>query len=218
MLGSYIGTTATAWLVSLKLTGIGPIFIVAGTLIGLLPFKIKVIGKAIFYFGFIFFSLDLVSGSLEPLRSSPQLTQLLLYTDSPLRGILFGTLLTVILQSSTVVTGLAIIFVQQNMLESMHAIPIVLGANIGTTATALIASIKMGAAARKAAAANTIINTVGVVAIFPFLTFFTDWVIKLAPTPSMVVAIAHLGFNILLVSIFLAALTPFVRLMNRIFD
>ncbi len=218
MLGSYIGTTGTAWLVSLKLTGIGPIFIVVGTVIGLLPFKIRVFGKALFYFGFIFFSLDLISNSLEPLKSSVALTELLLHTNSALKGIFIGVLLTVVLQSSTVVTGLAIIFVQQSMLSPEQAIPIVLGANIGTTATALVASAKMGGIAKKAAVANTLMNTIGVIVFFPFLGPFTDLVLSLAPTPSMVVAVAHLGFNIVLVSAFLALLHPFVRLMGRMFD
>src|SRR5690606_35997656 len=143
MLGSYVGTTGTAWLVSLKLTGIGPTFIVLGSLINLLPIRAKVFGKALSYFGFIFFSLDLTSTALGPLKDSTQLRELLLFTNTPTKGIFMGILLTIILQSSTVVTGLAIIFVQQRLLLPADSIPIVLGANIGTTFTALFASLKM---------------------------------------------------------------------------
>ena len=64
---SNIGTTSTAWLVSLKLTGIGPFFIVLGAVLSAIPTRFKVLGKAAFDFGFIFFSLDLVSFTLKPL-------------------------------------------------------------------------------------------------------------------------------------------------------
>ncbi|MBE7448114.1 MAG: Na/Pi symporter [Kofleriaceae bacterium] len=64
LLGANVGTTVTAWLVSLKLTGIGPAFIVLGTVVSIVPFRVKVFGQALFYFGLIFFSLELVSGSL----------------------------------------------------------------------------------------------------------------------------------------------------------
>jgi phosphate:Na+ symporter len=218
MLGSYIGTTLTAWMVSFKLTGIGPIFIVLGSVIGLLPWKIKIFGKGLFYFGFIFFSLDLVSSSLQPLKESTYLAEFLLYTNTALKGIIVGTLLTIIMQSSTVVTGLTIIFVQQGMLTPEASIPIVLGANIGTTVTALYATLGMSHTAKKSAWANTIINVIGVMIIFPFLTPFTNFVLEAAPNNSLVVAIAHLFFNLVLVTLFLIFLTPFVKLLNRFFD
>lgn len=218
MLGAYIGTTATAWMVSFKLTNIGPVFIVLGALLSALPFKVKVFGKAVFYFGFIFFSLDLVSTSIAPLKDSVILTNLLLYTSNSLVSIGIGVLLTIILQSSTVVTGLAIIFVQQHLITPADSIPIVLGANIGTTFTALFASFRMSKNAQKAAVSNTLINTIGVILLYPFLSPYTEWVLKTAPNDSMVVATAHLSFNIVLVTIFLIALTPFVSLIEKIFS
>ena len=63
LLGANIGTTSTAWLVSLKLTSIGPFFIVLGTALSALPTRFKILGKAAFYFGFIFFSLIASSGA-----------------------------------------------------------------------------------------------------------------------------------------------------------
>lgn len=217
MLGSYVGTTATAWLVSFKLTGIGPIFIVLGTLISLIPFRFNVFGKGIFFFGFIFFSLDLVSSSIAPLRESEFLTELLLHTSNKLISILIGIVLTVVLQSSTVVTGLTIIFVQQGLLQPADSIPIVLGANIGTTFTALFVSLSMGLTAKKFAVSNTLINIIGVLLFIPFLDAFTIWTLSVSPNETMVVAIAHLGFNVVLVSIFLIFLNPFIRLIDKMF-
>jgi len=73
LLGANVGTASTAWLVSLKLTSIGPFFIVFGALLGALPTRFKMLGKVAFYFGFIFFSLDVVSFTLKPLAQSPLL-------------------------------------------------------------------------------------------------------------------------------------------------
>lgn len=218
MLGAYVGTTATAWLVSFKLTGIGPIFIVLGTLISLLPYRIKVFGKGIFFFGFIFFSLDLVSSSIAPLRESEHLKELLLHTSNKLVSILIGIVLTIIMQSSTVVTGLTIIFVQQGLLQPADSVPIVLGANIGTTFTALFVSLSMGQTAKKFAVSNTLINTFGVLLFIPFLDAFTLWTLSVSPNPTMVVAISHLGFNVVLVAIFLIFLNPFIKFIDYIFE
>lgn len=218
MLGAYVGTTATAWMVSFKLTGIGPIFIVLGTLISLLPYQIKVFGKGIFFFGFIFFSLDLVSTSVAPLKESEYITELLLHTSNKLVSILIGIVLTIIMQSSTVVTGLTIIFVQQGLLQPADSVPIVLGANIGTTFTALFVSLSMGQTAKKFAVSNTLINTFGVLLFIPFLDAFTDWTLSVSPNATMVVAISHLGFNLVLVTIFLAFLNPFVRFIDWLFE
>lgn len=216
ILGAYIGTSLTAWIVSLQISGIGPIFIVLGTIISLLPFKIRVLGKALFFFGFIFFSLDLVSSALTPLKQSAELAHLLLETQNPYMGFIIGIVLTVVLQSSTVVTGLTIIFVQQGLILPENSIPIVLGANLGTTGTALFASISMGRTAKKAALSNTIINLVGAIIIFIFLGPFTQFVLTNTPDISMVVAFAHLSFNILLTTIFMIFLTPFVKLMDKL--
>lgn len=216
ILGAYIGTSLTALVVSLQISGIGPIFIVLGTLISLLPFKIKVLGKALFFFGFIFFSLDLVSSSLSPLKQSAELAHLLLQTTNPLMGFIIGAILTVILQSSTVVTGLTIIFVQQGLIAPPDSIPIVLGANVGTTGTALVASLQMNITARKAALSNTIINIIGAIIVFIFLSPFTDFVLKNTPDINMVVAFAHLTFNVMLTAMFMIFLTPFVNFMDKI--
>ncbi|WP_413585457.1 Na/Pi cotransporter family protein [Bdellovibrio sp. HCB274] len=217
MLGSYVGTTLTAWMVSFKLTGIGPFFIVLGAVIGLLPWRMKMFGKALFYFGFIFFSLDLISDSLQPLKQSQYLADFLLYTNTPFKGILVGILLTAIMQSSTVVTGLAIIFVQQGMLTPEASIPVVLGANIGTTITGLYATLNMNHTAKKAAWCNSIINILGVMLLYPFMSPFTQMVLELAPNESLVVAMAHLAFNVCLVTVFLIFLKPFVRVIDRVF-
>ncbi len=211
LLGANIGTTSTAWLVSLKLTGIGPFFIVLGTLLSAIPTRFKVLGKAAFYFGFIFFSLDLVSFTLKPLAQSPLFAEVLTRSSTPLTGVLAGMVVTGIVQSSSITTGLCILLVQQAILPAAAAIPIVIGANIGTTATALVASIKMQRTARRVAIANFCFNTFGVVLFLPFLGWFATKVVDFAGEPGRAVAWAQLIFNLVMTLAVLILLRLFRR-------
>ncbi|TNF60694.1 MAG: Na/Pi cotransporter family protein [Burkholderiales bacterium] len=203
LLGAKVGTTATAWLVSFELTQIGPYLIVVGGLLTMLPLQIRVIGRAIFYFGFIFFTLDLIGQSLEPLRQDPRILEQLSRASVPWIGVLLGALVTMVLQSSSVVSGLSVVLVQQGVLPPEAAIAIVVGSNAGTTVTALIASIPMDAFARRAALMNTLFNSIGVLLMLPWITPFARWAIALGETPDQAVAIAHLAFNLGLALFFL---------------
>jgi Na/Pi-cotransporter len=198
LLGANIGTTSTAWLVSLKLTGIGPFFIVLGTVLSAIPTRFKALGKAAFYFGFIFFSLDLVSFTLKPLAQSPLFAEALSRASTPLMGVLAGMVVTGIVQSSSITTGVCILLVQQTILPATAAIPIVIGANIGTTVTALVASIKMQKTAKQVALANLCFNAFGVVLFLPFLGWFAAKVVDFAGEPGMAVAWAQLIFNLVM--------------------
>jgi Na/Pi-cotransporter len=211
LLGANIGTTSTAWLVSLKLTSIGPFFIVLGAALSALPTRFKMLGKAAFYFGFIFFSLDVVSFTLKPLAQNPLFTEVLRQSSTPLVGALAGMVITAIVQSSSITTGLCILLVQQNLLAATAAIPIVIGSNIGTTATALVASIKMQKTARRVAVANLCFNTVGVLLFLPFLGGFAAKVVELTGDPGTAVAWAQLTFNIVMTLTVLLLLRIFQR-------
>jgi phosphate:Na+ symporter len=207
LLGANVGTTSTAWLVSLKLTFIGPFFIVFGTILSALPTRWKILGKAAFYFGFIFFSLDLVSGTLKPLQDLPLFREMLTQARSPLMGIVVGLLITAIVQSSSITTGLAILLVQQGMLAPTAAIPIVLGSNVGTTSTGLIASLSMSKTAKRTAVANLVFNVLGVAIFLPFLAKFSEIVVEVSP--GFAVAWAQLIFNLVLTVTMLALLRVF---------
>ena len=211
LLGANVGTTSTAWLVSLKLTSIGPFFIVLGALLSALPIRLKMLGKVAFYFGFIFFSLDVVSFTLKPLAGSPVFTALLSRSSSPLAGVIAGLFITAIVQSSSITTGLCILLVQQNLMPVTAAIPIVIGANIGTTTTALVASIKMQSTARRVALANLCFNVLGVLLFLPFLKTFALRTVQLAGDPGMAVAWAQLIFNLVMVFAVLVLLRFFHR-------
>ncbi|HVL76265.1 MAG TPA: Na/Pi symporter [Noviherbaspirillum sp.] len=206
MLGAHVGTTATAWLVSFKLTGIGPLFIVLGTLLSMMPKRIAIFGKAAFYFGLVFFTLDLIGSELRPLREHGMLAEWLQLAQVPILGILTGIVITALVQSSSVTTGLAIVLVQQGMLAPEAAIAIAMGANIGTSTTALIASTAMKQSARRAAVANLGFNLVGVTLFFPFIPAFAAAVIDASASPGIAVAAAHLIFNVIVSTLFMLVL------------
>ncbi|MGL4315102.1 MAG: Na/Pi cotransporter family protein [Pseudomonas sp.] len=206
LLGANVGTTATAWLVSLKLTSIGPIFIVLGAFLSMLPRHLRVAGKSVFYFGLIFFALELISVELKPLHQHPVFAQWLALAQVPWLGVLMGVVFTAVVQSSSVTSGIAILLAQQGVLPAEAAIPIVIGANVGSTSTALLASIGMNPAARATAMANCLFNTVGAIIYFPFLQPFAQAMVGFAGDPGMAVAWAHLIFNLTTALAFLLSL------------
>lgn len=206
LLGANVGTTATAWLVSFKLTGIGPVFIVLGAAVSAFGGRFRVFGQPVFYFGLIFLTLDLLSAALLPLREQALVVQWLGYARQPLIGAGLGLVLTAIVQSSSVTTGLVILLVQQGMLPPEAGIPVVIGANIGTTSTGLIASLNMAPVARATAVANFLFNTAGVVLFLPVMTTFSHAVVARTPTADAAVAWAHLLFNVTVALVFLLSL------------
>ncbi|MCB1145278.1 MAG: Na/Pi cotransporter family protein [Leptospiraceae bacterium] len=169
LLGANIGTTATSWLVSYKLTGIGPVVIILGTFIGILPYRIRLIGNSLFYFGFILFSLDLISSALRPLQNEPAIQEILLNWNNPYVAALGGMIVTAIVQSSSVVSGMAILLHSFGFISVQEGIGIILGAIIGTTSTALIASTQFNRAAKLSAIVNFIFHFTGAVVLIPFI-------------------------------------------------
>ena len=182
-----------------------------GALLTVLPGPLRVAGKSVFYFGFIFFALDLISHSLGPVKESPWVLDFLAHTSSPLFGAASGALLTAVVQSSSVVTGLAILLVQQGSLDVPGAVAIVIGANLGTTVTGLIASIPMQQAGKRTALANLVLNLIGVALFVPFSRQLADFVSGLTEDPGMAVATAHLFFNLAVALVALPCVRPLAR-------
>jgi Na/Pi-cotransporter len=206
LLGANVGTTATAWLVSFKLTGIGPAFIVLGAVLSSTAGRFRIFGQPVFYFGLVLLTLDLLSASLRPLQQEPLVMAWLGYARQPLIGTVLGAVVTAVVQSSSVTTGLVILLVQQGMLPAEAAIPVVIGANIGTTSTGLIASLHMSPVARATAVANLLFNMAGVLTFLPVVVPFSQWIVSWADSADASVAWAHLAFNLTVAAVFLVSL------------
>lgn len=195
-LGANVGTTSTAWLMSIDVALLGPLLIVISVALSILPGRVALFGRSIFYLGVVLLALRLISDYVAPLKTSPEVAEWLAHARNPVFGLMLGVVGTALLQSSSVLVGLAVVAVQQDLLQAGDVIPIVLGSNIGTTSTALLASIQLGGAAQRAALANFIFNAVGVAIFLPFLDPFSRLIYLLAGNGTMAVATTHLLFNI----------------------
>ncbi len=217
LLGANIGTTLTTQLVAWKATGMGPFFIVLGFLLSLIKSKYGAIGKSLFYFGFVFFSLEVISSAVEPLKTNTQFLELISQSSSVWLGVLMGAIFTVMVQSSSVATGVAVILVQQGILDIHQGILISLGANIGTTVTPMLSTWSMDIFAKRAAIGNGIFNVIGVLAILPVLPLFEQVLIGDGSLASgQVLANAHFWFNLGSTFIFMIFLKPYVLLLEKI--
>ncbi len=215
IVGANIGTTITAQLVAFKLTSFGPLFILIGFVWGLIGGRYKFIGKPLFYFGLVFFGLELVSGSLDPIREDPQIISLISNLDNFFIALLVGVLFTTAVQSSSVTSGLMVVLASSGLLTLEQAIPVLLGANIGSTTTTLFASAKMDLWARRAATAHLLFNVGGVLIFIPLAGLLATVVADLTPDVGQQVANAHLIFNVVTAVIFLVLLRQFQKLVVR---
>ncbi|WP_367915052.1 Na/Pi cotransporter family protein [Leadbetterella sp. DM7] len=215
LLGTNIGTTSTAWIVSMNSYFLGPFFIVLGSAISMIPTKIAVAGKSVFYFGFIFFSLSYISQAMEPIRDDPFLVQILSRASNPLLGIIYGIVITVIIQSSSVVVGLVIVLLSQGTIDINSAIPIVIGANIGTTSTALLVSMQYSSVSKLVAWAASFFNIIGVIIMFPFFGLLKHIAVNFSHLPSLQVAIAYTISNTFTSVFFLVLINPTLRRLQK---
>ena len=197
MIGANVGTTLTAWLIALKVAGLGPVFVTLGGLWSLTgPRPWRPYGKAVFHFGLIFLALDLISQALAPLAQNPALADWHELLDSPVLALLFGALLTALVQSSSVVSGLAVLAVSQGIVAPQVAVWLVAGANIGTTSTALLASAALDMLARKLALLNTGFNILGVLLFATLLQPVIGLILATGMAATQQVALVHTVFNL----------------------
>ena len=213
--GANLGTTVTAQLVAFKLTAFAPAFIILGFLLSFIRSKYSIFAKSLFYFGFVFFTLNLISSTLAPLQEDARLISFLTEPQNVFVGVLIGGFITAIVQSSSVTTGLAIIFTQQGLMSLDNAIPILMGANIGTTATALISIISMDIAAKKTAMAHFLFNLGGVILFLPLISFMGKSLPLFSTDPAIALANFHLIFNLVSSLIFLVLSKPFSSVIDK---
>ena len=214
--GANVGTTVTAQLVALKLTSFAPALILVGFVIGYLPFKYRIFGRSIFYFGLVFFSLNLVAGAVEPLKENPGIRALLLNIDGNVTGIIIGAVFTALVQSSSVATGVTIIMLSQGALTFEQALPIMIGANVGTTLTSLLAALSLDTSARRTAMSHVLYNLGGALLFLPILGPFGQLLSQLDLAPEATLAAAHLVFNVVTALVFMIFTNPFAALVSRV--
>lgn len=232
ILGANIGTTMTAQLMAFKISdyiwmivfiGFAMFFIGKGE-------KIKSIGQTIFAFGLLFVGIETMGAVMKPLAANPIFTDLIAkVSDVPILGVLLGTVMTLVVQSSSATIAVLQSFASQPAADGVTsiiglagAIPILLGDNIGTTITALLASIGQSKNARRTAVAHSVFNIAGCFLFIWFIPIFADLVRFISPKGNEVdviarqIANAHMSFNIINTLIWLPLIPLMVKIVNFI--
>ena len=225
--GANIGTTMTAQLLAFKLSD----YIYPIIFIGFIMYfiskkdKIKQIGMVIFSFGLLFEGIEIMGSVMKPLATSDVFIQLMgQVKDMPILGVALGTVMTLVVQSSSATIAVLQNFASQagpdgvtSIIGLAGAIPILLGDNIGTTITAVLASIGQSRDAKRVAAAHCTFNITGAAVAFCILPYFAkavQYISTKGPEVSVIsrqIANAHTLFNVTVTLIWL----PLIPLMVR---
>ncbi len=171
ILGANIGTTVTGQLIAFNLSDIAPLFVIIGVVMFMFCDKqnIKKIGVVILGFGILFMGLSTMSGAMSSFRESPEIVSLLGSLTNPLMAILVGFVITAILQSSSATVGIVILMASQGLLAFEICFFLILGCNMGSCVSALLASIGGKKDAKRAAWIHFLFNIIGSLVIFIIL-------------------------------------------------
>lgn len=230
LFGANIGTTVTAWLLSLaglesssfivqifKPQNFAPILAIIGTAFTMVAKsdKKKTLGAIFIGFTVLIYGMDIMSGSVESLAEEPWFSSLFVKFTNPILAVIVGTVVTAVIQSSSASVGILQALSLTGAISYNVAVPIIIGQNIGTCATGLISSIGAGAKAKRVALSQLFINFGGMLVLLPvyllvtkLLSLPTD-VLKVNPVS---IAIIHTVFNVVTVII----LMPFVKFIANL--
>ena len=225
IMGSNIGTCITSWILSLSSLGNYASFFNLDNLIGILAlisiillFRKKSKG-ANFTFGLIILILgmNIMSDSLIPLTENEIFFTLLNYLTNPLLGLLAGIIITAIFQSSSIVIGIIESLTMSNKINFLLGFTLILGSNIGTCITAIIASINTNKTSKKVSMFHLIFNILGALIFltsFYILNYFFNFSFTYKPINAFDIALIHTLFNLLSTIILL----PFTKKMLNLCD
>ena len=232
ILGANIGTTMTAQIIAFKISDYIYVFIFIGFLIHFIckSEKIKNIGQTIFAFGLLFLGIETMGSVMKPLASSPFFTNLIgQVAHVPVLGVLVGTLMTLVVQSSSATIAVLQNFASQagpdgvtSIIGLVGAIPILLGDNIGTTITALLASVGQSKDAKRTAVAHCMFNLSGAFLFIWFVKPYASLIQYISPKGNEVdvisrqIANAHTGFNLVMTLVWIPLIPVMVKIVMKI--
>ena len=178
IIGSAIGTTLTLQLVALNISKYALAFVALGFILNFFSKRhyFKHLGQIITGLGLLFLGLMLMSESIGPLKTFQPVIDALLEMENPLIGVLAGIIFTAITQSASAFIGIVIILGSQGLLSLEASIPLLIGANVGTSVTAIIASVGVSTEAKKVAVAHTVYRIIGAGLIVWWIPAFADLV------------------------------------------
>lgn len=210
IMGANIGTTVTAQMIAFRPENLALPAVGLGAILYFLAREKPAgnAGQAVLGFGLLFLGLEAMDASMQPLRDLPSFGRtMVLLSGNPLLGVVAGTVMTAILQSSTATIGMLQSLAAQGFVPLKAAIPIMFGDNIGTTTDALIAGIGASLEARRAAVLHTLFNLIGTLLFLGLLPLAVRVVALTSSDISRQIANAHTLFNVVSAAVML----PFSR-------
>lgn len=223
ILGANIGTTVTGQLIAFNLSDIAPLFVIVGVVMFLFFKKqnIKKLGGVLLGFGILFMGLSTMSGAMSSLKESPQILGLLQSLTNPIAAILVGFVVTAILQSSSATVGIVILLANQGMLKFVICPFLILGCNMGSCVSALLASLGGKKDAKRAAWIHFLFNIIGSTIIFGILMLalnpITEMFLSISGgNPGRAVANAHTSIKIMEVILLFPFMTWIVKATYKI--
>ncbi|MBR5247986.1 MAG: Na/Pi cotransporter family protein [Lachnospiraceae bacterium] len=178
--GANIGTTVTSQLISFNLSEIAPVILLCGVVVMMFSKKenVKKIAEVIVGFGILFVGLKTMSSAMEGMKNVPEVVNLLGSLKNPFLGTLVGFILTAIIQSSSVTVSIVLLLANQGLLELPITLYIIMGCNIGSCTTALLAAMSGKKDAKRAALIHFLFNVIGTAIIYVILLVAGDLVVK----------------------------------------
>lgn len=178
ILGSNVGATVTTQLIAFKILDYSLFFVAVGFLVKFFSKdeNIKSWADVVIGFGFIFYGMQLMGDAVAPVKDLPQVTDFLKTFSNPFAGVIAGLAVTSVVQSSNAVIGILMVLAGHNIMDVSQAVPIVLGSNIGTCVTAILAGAGSGRDAKRVALSHLSFKIAGVAVLFPFLHFFVEFI------------------------------------------
>lgn len=211
--GANIGTTVTSLLVSFKLERLAPVILLVGVIFVMFVKKKKInrFGEIIVAFGILFMGLSGMSSAMSGMKDSQAVLDLFASLRTPILGVLLGTLLTSVIQSSSVTVSIMVLMANQGLIGLDICMFIILGCNIGACTPALLASLTGKKDAKRAAAIHLIFNIVGTVIVYILFRFGVDQFVgvlsRVAHSDAgRIVAYAHISIKLFQVVV----LAPFI--------
>lgn len=217
--GANIGTTVTALLVSFKLEKAAPVILLVGVLLVMFCKKQKIarFGEVIIGFGVLFMGLSTMSGAMAGMKDSPAVLHMFASLRSPILAVLLGTVLTAIIQSSSVTVSIMVLLANQGLMSMDICMYIILGCNIGACTSAVLASLNGKKDAKRAASIHLIFNVIGTVIVYIIFIIGVEQVVAgltaiAGNNPGRVVAYAHMSIKIFQVIIMMPFIKGIVKL------
>ncbi len=221
IMGANIGTTVTAQLIAFKLTDYFTLMLFIGLMLQIFSPRKKgrYCGQVLLGFGILMLGMKMMGDAVMPLHHYPGFVEFISrFASQPMLAVVVGLVMTVVIQSSAATIGILMAMAGQGLIPLEGAVPVLLGDNIGTCITAILAAARANITARKVALSHVLFNLFGCIIFIIFMPLFIKLVLAISPADDIgrQIANAHSAFNVLNTIIFLPLVGPFIKLVEKI--